>query len=98
MKKIAFALLVALAGCATPKPPAPPAPVDPLEAYRPACKERWHTTYAIEKCAQEQLDTKNGLPPVDAEPPAATPAAATPSKPATTTRSSRPAARSRSSR
>ncbi|UPG72104.1 hypothetical protein MVG78_16475 [Roseomonas gilardii subsp. gilardii] len=70
MKKIALVLLVALAGCSTT--PKAPEVVDPLEAYRPACKEKWQTLYAIEKCAQAAYDQSRGLPAVGDTPAAST--------------------------
>ncbi|SUE43524.1 hypothetical protein [Roseomonas gilardii] len=85
MKKIALVLLVALAGCSTT--PKAPEVVDPLEAYRPACKEKWQTLYAIEKCAQAGYDQARGLPAVGETPAAsAEPEAPAATKAATTAR------------
>ncbi|MFT8243277.1 hypothetical protein [Roseomonas sp. BN140053] len=60
---IAVALLV-LAGCTTPPPPAAPAPAPrPEEAFRPACQQRWQTTFAVEKCMVDEYDRSQGRTP-----------------------------------
>ncbi|UFN46815.1 hypothetical protein LPC08_12310 [Roseomonas sp. OT10] len=79
MRAIAAVVLVILAGCAE-KPPVVAGPSDPAEPFRPACRERWQTTFAIEKCAQDALEASRGgsatavpaaAPPAPAAPPAA---------------------------
>ena len=92
MKKIALVLLVALAGCSTT--PKAPEVVDPLEAYRPACMEKWQTLYAIEKCAQAGYDQARGMPAVGETPTAS----AEPEAPATKAAAKTTTARGRSQR
>lgn len=88
MKKFACALLLLMAGCQTP-PPAPvaSAPPDPAAPFRPACAAKWQTPFAVEKCAQDELErsrTAGGTAPAGGAATATTPAAA-PATPAAAT-------------
>ena len=85
MRAIAAAVLVILAGCAE-TPPVASVQTDAAEPFRPACRERWQTAFAIEKCAQDALLASQGGAA------AVTPAAATPAPAAAPTA---PAARRR---
>ena len=93
MKKFACALLLLTAGCqASPPVPVAAVPPDPAAPFRPACSAKWQTPFAIEKCAQDELErsrTAGGaaIPvPAVAMPPATAPAT---SAPVTTPASSR---------
>ncbi len=74
MKKIACVLLLLASGCDKPASPVASVPPDPVAPFRPACAARWQTTFAIEKCARDEMERAG----TSAAAPAAAPAAATP--------------------